>query len=373
MPFVGLGRRQDLPSPRPPPPSPPPPPPPPPPLAWRVDGLVSPIDTSCPVYDDLKKEPGCQIRCRDANCSNAWEAIGRYPIGRAFHLEANNCPPLTGFYATVKHGSSPDGLRADLCQQACSSRLDRGIMRARMRHYTPLCQHGTSSLSLVDGYLLASQILIDASRATSCISAERKFNPGFLRYSCTPTGEFSGLHQRGLDRLSVLLRGREQTTPEAIAERRRANSSSEELFTIFASRDDMGNLGHHMGDLLGVWHLVDHLQLTPRTAQLVLTDVKLMCYRPCMLDCPGPFRMLWRAVTNGMRVIKLNDWAGRGAVHVRESAFHTRWPSSALLAWGDPMCAASPHLMRRPRLLLGSSPHARFVLRRCAVAVRAPR
>lgn len=129
-----------------------------------------------------------------------------------------------------------------------------------MRRFVPLCTNGVSSLALVDGFLLASQVLLDARKADACVGRERQFARGFLQPSCQPRPELHTLARRGLDRLAKLAKGIAPVPPSDVLAVRRANASREENFTIFVSRDDMGNLGHHMGDLLGVWHLVDHLQ-----------------------------------------------------------------------------------------------------------------
>ena len=62
--------------------------------AWEQIHAYEPLgapDTVCNRWDDLKREPGCQIRCRDANCSNAFAHLSMYPVGNLFHLETNNC------------------------------------------------------------------------------------------------------------------------------------------------------------------------------------------------------------------------------------------------------------------------------------------
>ena len=58
-----------------------------------------------------------KVRCTDANCSNAFGVLRIFQArGRGdFHLDTNNCPPLTGRYATLKHGRSKYGDPTSYC------------------------------------------------------------------------------------------------------------------------------------------------------------------------------------------------------------------------------------------------------------------
>eukprot|EP00966_Prymnesium_polylepis_P020902 481233-Prymnesium_polylepis.1 len=110
----------------------------------------------------------------------------------------------------------------------------------------------------------------------------------------------------------------------------------ERRFTVFVSRKDMGNYAHHLGDMLAVFQLFHALKLKPHDAQLVLLDVRLMCWgERCELDCPGPFTKLWPAITGGARVVRAADYSSR-PVCFKEAAFATHWSEIAKHAWAKP-------------------------------------
>ena len=389
---------------------------------WRTTpvSLSDATDIECPRHDEFPHDAGCQIRCRDDNCTTGWRALLDLRE-KATHLSINCCPPYQGCSATVKGGVDPlAGLAGDMCERRCAAKLSHAYYNLELTKRTPLCvgkrrpgsslvpkimggsrlpsSGGGSTLSLVGNYMHATNVAIDFSKSgcPTGRSRERNFRPGFLVADCEirapARGAASRRNLRKVARQHGIKRGKADGATDggasgggsatAIAvpayldflQPIVASAESgplpaceyESRFTVFLSRkaratthqpsisisfpplctttrhpppprlgqlgpacaslrtlrivlphahltqphsQDMGNYAHHLGDMLAVFQLFDFLQLTPAAAQLVLLDVRLMCWGDnCVPDCYGPFSRLWPAITGGARVLRAADY-----------------------------------------------------------------
>ena len=257
-------------------------------------------DLSCPGLDQFPSDVGCQLRCKDDNCTQGWMAMAK---AGGTHLVMNCCAPYTGCIATVKKGADPlAGLPGDACERQCAARLSRSAYyRLSLSRRTGICRargsgNSSSQLAMIADYLWMRNVAIDFGK-TSCNSRSRKFAPGFLRANCAPRDERSvgASIPRHLEQATLLASGISTGSLPAECAGGRPRTPEEERFTVFVARDDMGNYAHHLGDMLAVFQVFDHLQLQPHEAQVVLLDAKkLMCWGgACNPDCKGPFAQLW--------------------------------------------------------------------------------
>ena len=353
---------------------------------WHSDKPTArEYDFECPAFDQLRKEPGCQLRCADFNCTNGLVALAKIRGGKASaHLALSECPPLDGVWVTVKAGHDEIASAlpaADRCSQLCEHRYARASVVRRMSTHQELCAAPSTGDRVVvsNGHLHATNIVVDVRRS-ACVGHTREFKAGFLQLPC------DAQKPQGVDHnQAVLLKSSVRAPPSAFAAaplreppRGAAGSSSGGAgphLTVFVTRMDMGNLAHLMADLFGVAELFDVLR--PPSATIVMLDVRLMCFRRntlakeraaaaraarslprptkkrpagagtapdaegCLPDCFGPFKDLWRAVSGAAdaEVIGLQDWAASanattgvasanatgvgGAVAVREAVFVT--------------------------------------------------
>ena len=330
-------------------------------------------DIECPGRDDFRSDVGCQVRCRgDAVCSAGTRVMREL---NATHISYNCCPPYDSdkCVATIKGGPDPlSGLQGDQCERQCAAKLSRHYYRMRMSHEVPLCAaRGSgadgSSLHLFGNYLRARNVAMNFAKSGCGSTNKRSVKKGFLIADCNLGGRIPN-HLTNLNHL--VGPGLMQRPLPPICRGRRNASSTEQhqaKTTIFVSRDDMGNFAHHMGDMLGVFQLFDHLQLRPEQAQIALLDVRLMCSRPCQPDCLGPFAKLWGALSGGSVVRRAHEWAETrvGPVCFRDAIFHTHWSEVAKLAWAPPSrCVGSEILQAfRARVMahqgvLGLAPRA---------------
>ena len=334
-------------------------------------------DYECQGFDDFRADLGCQVKCQDDNCTRAVTVMQRT---RGTHAQYNCCPPYSGCVATLKRGhDSLTSLPGDTCERRCAARLDRdAFYQLELTRHRWICKprgggNATragggrgSSLALIGDYLRARNVAIDFSK-TECKGQARIFNPGFLTGVCTVPKEIASTNERGgalalpphLTRLKSITRGFKlgafHAMPQQCAERR-TRSEEEKRFTVFVSRDDMGNYAHHLGDMLSLFQVFDHLNLKPSEAQVALLDVRLMCWgKVCQPDCFGPFAKLWGAMTNGAPLVRAADWAGRGPMCFREAVFSTHWSEVAKLAWAPPTQCVGSTILRAFRLrVMGS-------------------
>ena len=214
---------------------------------------------------------------------------------------------------------------------------------------------GGSSLALIGDYMRARNVAIDFSKA-DCNGRKRSFRPGFLTAACTPPNGAGGLPSipLHLEHLRAILRGASIGAPlpdRCVQLRHSERTDEERRFTVFVSRDDMGNYAHHLGDMLSLFQVFDHLKLAPSEAQVALLDVRIMCWGgTCRPDCYGPFSRLWGAMTDGAPLVRAADWAGRGPMCFREVAFSTHWSEVAKLAWAPPSQCVGSSILRHFRL-----------------------
>ena len=224
---------------------------------------------------------------------------------------------------------------------------------------------------MVGDYLRARNVAIDFGKS-ECAGRERVFHPGFLVAACALTKEGTGTgvsssrssgswpspaskarflrvpaHLARLQRIAMGVSQSRETRPAVCSRPGTARTDAEQRFTVFVSRDDMGNYAHHLGDMLNVFQIFDHLQLAPSEATIALLDVRIMCWgSPCRLDCKGPFARLWGAISNGAPLVRASDWAARGPMCFREAAFATHWSEVAKLAWAPPSQCIGSTILR---------------------------
>lgn len=365
------------------------------PMRWQTRAapeMASSSDYECRGFDEFTRDRGCQLRCTDDNCSKAVKALH---ATHGSHINYNCCPPYSGCVATLKRGRDALAVLAgDICERRCSARLDReAYYQLTLTSHKSLCKprgaggnsssKGTgrgSSLSLVGDYLRARNVAIDFGR-TRCSGRARVFQPGFLTASCRPlasssrpplgaaAGAFEGVsgsalalpshlpHLRAIGHGMVLGAAGMHGMPAVCKDPQRVRSDAERRFTVFVTRDDMGNYAHHLGDMLALFQVFDHLHLSPSEAQVVLLDVRLMCWggKECTPDCKGPFTQLWAAMTNGAPLVRAVQWAKEGPMCFREVVFSTHWSEVAKLAWAPPSQCVGSSILTAFRLRVLSS------------------
>ena len=355
---------------------------------------ASASDYQCPGFDQFPGDFGCQLRCGDDNCTSATNVMHKTGGTHAIY---NCCPPYTGCIATLKRGRNDlDALDGDVCERRCAALLDAdAFYKLRLTKHQPLCRPmgniratrllkgektqrgvalsrgekaqrgnatgtgggggGGSSLALIGDYMRARNVAIDFSKA-DCNGRKRSFRPGFLTAACTPPNGAGGLPSipLHLEHLRAILRGASIGAPlpdHCVQLRHSERTDEERRFTVFVSRDDMGNYAHHLGDMLSLFQVFDHLKLAPSEAQVALLDVRIMCWGgTCRPDCHGPFSRLWGAMTDGAPLVRASDWAGRGPMCFREVAFSTHWSEVAKLAWAPPSQCVGSSILRHFRL-----------------------
>ena len=226
-------------------------------LAWESTAEhSSEQDISCPAFDGMPQEPGCQVRCTDFNCSTAERAVSnlRTSTVPSAHMAYNRCPPFTHSWATIKSGADETaGMPGNtLCERICAVQLSSVAVKRRMAHHRALCEGARGSVVLSDGHVHATNVVVDIRRSV-CSGPSRTFHPGFLRLPCSIEGKVD----TGSDtRQSAIL---ESAVVDGRLQSLRVPARTETGLVIFVTRTDMGNMAHNLGTVVGVFNIVHAL------------------------------------------------------------------------------------------------------------------
>ena len=97
--------------------------------SWQSNAnLAGEFDFECPMFDMMKKEPGCQVRCDDSECTHAQKTIAILRSTQpTAHMVFLHCPLSAGQFVTIKGG---DDMRSympgdTLCKRRCNGELSR--------------------------------------------------------------------------------------------------------------------------------------------------------------------------------------------------------------------------------------------------------